>query len=427
MQRYQYFLNYSICFNLRLRELKLSMSKAHLTTETSNFSTNMHSADHFESPMRPLNDKGPRKYNMKRLNLEHPKTITIPSLHLNATEARMRSNYGSLGLRHQKSSSLLQDTFTTITKLNSIDNDQNVSTLNSEVFRAQLSKQEPSHQQNVSPRFTTTTEGDSIQVRESTQVFSPRFTSRTGSMPQVPQGSMTHREWRPRNDFSQEQKNIRSYPSKRLIFQQKIEMLKAKIQEKEDINLGEYKDLEDWFETLHLKYNEVLFSNTFDIYIYAHQLLKETWRPSGREGATLNRVGDLIILYGGVSTGYTDEIAFLEPRSDRWFLSNSITNKPNFNRYGHSAVTYHTQLVIFGGEKQYIKATRSREVLDEVWVFDVKQEEFSKLTHSYHGKKRIKPRKHHAATINNNKMYVYGGIGDKGQYFSDLWELNVSK
>ena len=225
---------------------------------------------------------------------------------------------------------------------------------------------------------------DAILVTEYDR--SPPTTSRLGIGSVTARGSGFAKGGGSPEELPSNPRNIRSYPSKRLIFQKKLEDLKTKIKENEDVNLDEYQDLEDWFETLNLKFNDVLFSNTYDIFIYTPEMYNLTWKPSSREGATLNKVGEYVVLYGGTSSGYADDLVLYEPKRSRWFIPDLGETKPTFNRHGHSAISYHNFLVIFGGERQNLYPGDIRELLDDVWMFDVKAHSFKKFpTKGSHG------------------------------------------
>ena len=296
------------------------MEKPDHTTIPSKPATNVHNTEYFGTSFRSPNINGSKRPSPKLLNIPSTKNIIVPPLNLNSTKSRTRSD----DTRHQKAISYPQKILTVMTALNHFDNGKTTGSPSSENVKTQPSIQEFNHQSIINPRSTT--DSDLPQARGYEWRHSPGLTSRTGSTPQITIGSMTSRDWRQRNDSLAEKTNTRCYPSKRLIFQQKIEALKAKIEEKEDINLGEFKDLEDWFETLNLKYNDVLFANTFDIYIYS-PLPHETWRPSGREGATLNSICDHIVLYGGVQQGILTRLHFLSPEATNGlFHARSLIN-----------------------------------------------------------------------------------------------------
>lgn len=237
--------------------------------------------------------------------------------------------------------------------------------------------------------------------------------------------SMTGLNWTSRLKLHKpEQQNVRSYPSKRLIFQQRLESLKNKLLDNEEVNLDEYQDLEEWFESLNFKFNQVFFADTCEVFFYTTEFQSQFWRPSSREGGTLNKVMEFIVLYGGICSSQNDDIAILEPRRSRWSVPNCKQTKPNFSRHGHSAVAHYNRLVIFGGEKQFIRSI-ARDILDEVWMFDVRDQQFTKITTICYNR-QIPARKYHAASICGDKMYVYGGIDEKSEYLSDVWELDLS-
>lgn len=91
-------------------------------------------------------------------------------------------------------------------------------------------------------------------------------------------------------------------------------------------------------------------------------------------------------------------------------------------RFGHISLPFKNGFVIYGGEKQYNKAFRVRECLNDVRYFNLDTGEwrFIKTWGDF-----VEGRRNHAGTILTKNMLVYGGINNNGRFLNDLVQLNL--
>ncbi|EQC27300.1 hypothetical protein SDRG_14921 [Saprolegnia diclina VS20] len=93
---------------------------------------------------------------------------------------------------------------------------------------------------------------------------------------------------------------------------------------------------------------------------------------------------------------------------------------PPSARGGQSMLLAGQQLVLFGGH--YFGGEAGFVYLDEVWVLDLETSAWSQV--KCEGKPPA-PRYSHSATLVGAKMFVFGGKGDKGKVYRDMYYLDL--
>ncbi len=87
-------------------------------------------------------------------------------------------------------------------------------------------------------------------------------------------------------------------------------------------------------------------------------------------------------------------------------------------RTGHSCISHLGVLIVMGGLDAH------GHVLDDVWAFDTVGRVWRQLEVA--GGARPAGRRGHSAALHGVNMYVYGGEGEGGHVFGDLWRLNLA-
>ena len=89
------------------------------------------------------------------------------------------------------------------------------------------------------------------------------------------------------------------------------------------------------------------------------------------------------------------------------------------------------KLVIFGGhflsggsEEKGGEESRFA-YLNEVWVFDIRREEWHKMDCAGEKKNIPQPRYGHSALLFGARMFIFGGKGEKNQLFNDIFFLDL--
>lgn len=92
--------------------------------------------------------------------------------------------------------------------------------------------------------------------------------------------------------------------------------------------------------------------------------------------------------------------------------------KPSARRY-HSSVVFDNKMYIFGGNAW------KKSNLNDLWVFNYDLNEWKQLTNDNNTNVSWpEGRCRHSAVVCGNKMYVFGGEGNNGEVFDDLWVFN---
>ncbi|KAF9403169.1 hypothetical protein BGX21_006535 [Mortierella sp. AD011] len=123
------------------------------------------------------------------------------------------------------------------------------------------------------------------------------------------------------------------------------------------------------------------------------QNLVGLWRPS------FTRVDQKLYLFGG-GGHVTNDLHVLDLTTLNWDCVLAKEGVPPTKRYGHTAVLWKQNIIIFGGSNEFY------EYRDDVIVFSLLTKTWSRP--EIRGE--VPARYLHSATVYKNKMYVYGGF-----------------
>ena len=147
------------------------------------------------------------------------------------------------------------------------------------------------------------------------------------------------------------------------------------------------------------------------------------WKPETRQEASLSCINDKLILIGGVSRSISRDVNLFHLPDNTWEKIRHIgeTNEP---RFGHSAVKYQGNVIIFGGGTNYDYKHQLRECLSGVHVFYAESHkwEYVKTSGTY-----LPARKYHSASVVGAHMFIYGGMNQKNNLLSDAAVLQMQK
>ena len=182
-----------------------------------------------------------------------------------------------------------------------------------------------------------------------------------------------------------------------------------------------------------MSFNGILASNTPSNTNISHKnkhqvnslisLLKIAYKPHALSQFTLNIIDNKVYLFGGLSTGYNNEIWCFDIIYKKWEKIKVINNKNDepVPRYGHSSIVIGNNIVIFGGEspKNYFK------VSEDLIVFNIDNKKFS---YPRIKKGKISQRKGHICIATTSSMLIYGGINlDTNKIENSAYILNFNK
>ena len=148
-----------------------------------------------------------------------------------------------------------------------------------------------------------------------------------------------------------------------------------------------------------------------------------SWKPETRQEASLSHINGKLILIGGISRNINKDVNIYNLHDRTWekINHNGEINEP---RFGHSAVKYEGNIIIYGGGTNYDDKHKLRECLTGVHIFylDTHKWEYLKTQGTY-----LPARKYHSAAMVGSHMFVYGGMNQKHNILSDSAVLNIKK
>ena len=132
-----------------------------------------------------------------------------------------------------------------------------------------------------------------------------------------------------------------------------------------------------------------------------------------RRKHTMTYLGGCLYIIGGI----------MKPKEPCYIVQFNIAKKSivncckaaTINRYGHTCVPYNNQLFVFGGK------VKPSTYLNDVTVVDMNRQIVMQIQST---DPRPEGRSEHSAVIYNERMYIFGGKGQKG-LLSDLWSFDL--
>ena len=182
-----------------------------------------------------------------------------------------------------------------------------------------------------------------------------------------------------------------------------------------------------------MSFNGILASNTPGNKNISHKnkhhvnalisLLNIAHKPHALSQFTLNLIDNKVYLFGGLSTGYNNDVWCFDIIYKKWDKIKVVNNKYDepVPRYGHSSIVIGNNLVIFGGEipKNYFKTS------EDLIVFNIDNKKFS---YPRIKKGKISQRKGHISIAATSSMLIYGGINlDTNKIENSAYILNLNK
>ena len=141
--------------------------------------------------------------------------------------------------------------------------------------------------------------------------------------------------------------------------------------------------------------------------------------PPGRYGGSAVSYSNRVYIFGGRLTNpYQDDLWVYDPQTEIW---EQLASAPN-QITSHSAVVIGTKMYVFGGVSVYLdtsgtsnmwRSTRHNDIL----VYDFETDAWQQIPTT------VPTRNAHSAVVINDKMYIFGGVGDQG-FLDDLWEYD---
>lgn len=131
-------------------------------------------------------------------------------------------------------------------------------------------------------------------------------------------------------------------------------------------------------------------------------------------------VGDAMYIFGGKSNGYLNDLLRFDLRALTWSAPEQTGSVPS-RRYGHSCVFYDGALWVFGGydDLGYVS--------DELFAWHIASGQWRRVTYAPVPPELRLARYQHAACVQGDAMWVFGGRAEQREYFvGDLLHLSFA-
>lgn len=147
------------------------------------------------------------------------------------------------------------------------------------------------------------------------------------------------------------------------------------------------------------------------------------WKPETRQEASLTQINGKLILIGGISRSISKDVNLFSVEEKTWQKA-SYFGEVNEPRFGHSAVKYEENVIIYGGGTNFDSKHQLRECLNGVHMFSPSlfKWEYVKTHGTY-----LPARKYHSANIIGAHMFIYGGMNQKNNLLADAAMLHMQK
>ncbi len=140
--------------------------------------------------------------------------------------------------------------------------------------------------------------------------------------------------------------------------------------------------------------------------------------PPARHGHTMVLIGNRVFLFGGKTTvkSSLDTLHLYSAALMEW-TEEEPENSPPPPRFNHQAIVRNGKLYVFFG-------MGNNGVLDDIWEYDPE----TKLWRQIIPEGAIIPeaRSEHSATVEDNTVYIVGGVDKNGNSLSDIWVYNFA-
>ena len=148
-----------------------------------------------------------------------------------------------------------------------------------------------------------------------------------------------------------------------------------------------------------------------------------SWMPNSREYATWTYIDGSLVLFGGLNNEKMNDITIFDLRSWKWQTVNfEVEDYVPETRYGHSAVSYNSKVIIYGGYRRYVTSFKVRDTYGDVAFFDTDTMKWDKPL--WCGMMTF--RRHHVATVIGRHMIVHGGLNENSWTIDSIYSLNLN-
>eukprot|EP00826_Nyctotherus_ovalis_P036419 TRINITY_DN3224_c0_g2_i6.p1 TRINITY_DN3224_c0_g2~~TRINITY_DN3224_c0_g2_i6.p1 ORF type:complete len:296 (-),score=49.63 TRINITY_DN3224_c0_g2_i6:47-934(-) len=139
-------------------------------------------------------------------------------------------------------------------------------------------------------------------------------------------------------------------------------------------------------------------------------------RPTCRESAKLELVGDKFYLFGGYGVDRMNDLWCLAAENPDmeghvWTLVRPLGTAVPERRYGHCMASYRNGVYVFGGSSDFIAGLKTRVVLDDMWKYSIEDNQWRKIETS---KYKFKSSMYAASCVFERLWFIHGGTDGNG-------------
>ena len=157
---------------------------------------------------------------------------------------------------------------------------------------------------------------------------------------------------------------------------------------------------------------------------YWHEKNVPTWSPNSREQAACVFTEGCIVLIGGLNGVMLQDINVFNIQKNRWFsVKFTRRDQQPEPRYGHTAVSYRSDIYLYGGYRRYVESFKERDTYGDVYQFWTDSLKWDKL--NCNGEFTF--RRNHIAMVIGKYMIVHGGINQKSMVLDDIYSFDFKK
>jgi hypothetical protein len=139
--------------------------------------------------------------------------------------------------------------------------------------------------------------------------------------------------------------------------------------------------------------------------------------PSKRHFHTACLLGDCMIVFGGKSNKYHNDVWAYHIGDNKWTEVTPTSGRRPSKRYGHTAVVYQNSIWIFGGFDNDSMAC------NDLWKLSAEEDGGGFTWTKIDTETRPGSRYHHSAVVSGRAMLVFAGLGDAAP-LNDLWAFS---
>ncbi|CAD8181227.1 unnamed protein product [Paramecium octaurelia] len=207
------------------------------------------------------------------------------------------------------------------------------------------------------------------------------------------------------------------------LFQKQEELVQLQKVKKVKLKVKTIKQEEEEEEQVDNSERPFESSNIIKVFWFNIQISE--WKPPIREGCTVTYISSLnkAYMYGGIGNDLFKNMIQLNTQTWTWKdIGVGLGEAPLEGRFGHTAIFYKQQIIIYGGEKKYNNAMKMRECYGDVRMFNPLDKMWTLVKTSGD---LIEGRRNHIAQGIGKYFVIYGGINSYGKILNDVCALNM--